>query len=126
VSIRVLLKLRGTPTAAFVAAVAALFISAPANVTTQQEGSWCNDATREVGLQIKGCTALIQSGQWSEKYVAFAYNIRGNAYQANGDFDRAIADYSDAIRLDPVYVFAHFDRSNEYRSTELETLGLRP
>jgi hypothetical protein len=45
-----------------------------------------NSATSDPGLEIKGCTALIQSGQWPERYVAFAYNVRGAAYQGNGDF----------------------------------------
>jgi len=98
--------LRGATTAAFVAAAAGLFIAAPAGVQTQQEVSWCNDATPDLDLQIKGCTSLIESGQWSGKYLAFAYNNRGNAYKVKGDFDRAIADYLEAIRLDPKYAFA--------------------
>jgi len=116
--------LRGATTAAFVAAAAGLFIAAPADV--QHEVSWCNDATPDLDLQIKGCTALIQSGQWSEKYVAFAHNNRGNAYQATGEFDRAIADYIEAIRLDPKYVFAHNNRGNEYRSAGLKAPGVAP
>jgi tetratricopeptide (TPR) repeat protein len=118
--------LRDATTAAFVAAAAGLFIAAPAGLQTQQEVSWCNDATSDLDLQIKGCTALIQSGRLSEKYVAFAYNDRGNSYQAIGDFDRAIADYIEAIRLDPKYVFAHHQRGEEYRSAELKALGVAP
>ena len=32
---------------------------------------------------------------------ADAYNNRGLAYRAKGDYDHAIADYNEAIRLDP-------------------------
>ncbi len=118
--------LRDATTAAFIAAAAGLFIAVPAAVQTHQEVSWCNAATPDLDLQIKGCTALIQSGRWSEKYLAFAYNNRGNAYQAKSDFDRAIADYIEAIRLDPKYVFAHNNPGNEYRSVELKALGVAP
>jgi len=116
--------LRGATTAAFVAAAAGLFIGAPAGVQTQQEVSWCNDATPDLDLQIKGCTSLIESGRWSEKYLAFAYHDRGTAYQAKGDFDRAIADYIEAIRLDQKYAFAHNNRGNAHHSAELKALGV--
>jgi tetratricopeptide (TPR) repeat protein len=111
---------RDAKTAAFIAAAAGLLIAVPIGMHTQDVLSWCNDAMPDLSLQIKGCTALIRSGQWSEKYVAFAYNDRGSAYQAMGDYDRAIADYLEAVRLDPKYVFPHYDRSNEYRSADLK------
>lgn len=117
---------RDAKTAAFIAAAAGLFIAAPIGMHTQEKLSWCNDATPDLTLQIKGCTALIRSGQWPEKYVAFAYNDRGSAYQAIGDFDRAIADYIEAIRLDPKYVFGHYDPSIEYRSADLKASGVAP
>jgi tetratricopeptide (TPR) repeat protein len=112
--------------AACVAAVAGLFIAAPVSQQTRQETGWCSSITPDLNLQIKGCTALIQSSLWSGNYVAFAYNIRGQAYQGNGDFDRAISDYSEAIRLDPTYVFAHYDSRSEYHSAELKGVGLAP
>jgi tetratricopeptide (TPR) repeat protein len=42
-----------------------------------------------------------QSSQETAYSRAIAYNNRGNAYTAKGDIDRAISDYSEAIRLDP-------------------------
>jgi tetratricopeptide (TPR) repeat protein len=51
--------------------------------------------------QIESCTAAIQSGKWSGKALAWAYNNRGLAYFSAGDLDRAFADDSEAIRLDP-------------------------
>jgi lipoprotein NlpI len=41
---------------------------------------------------------------------------RGNAYLAKGDNDRAIADYTDAIRLDSKYVDAYFNRGQAYKN----------
>ncbi|WP_407120149.1 tetratricopeptide repeat protein [Bradyrhizobium sp. STM 3561] len=52
-------------------------------------------------IQIDGCTAAIRSGQYSGKNLAWAYFNRGNAYQTKEDYDRAIADYDQAIALAP-------------------------
>ena len=43
-----------------------------------------------------------------------AYSNRGLAYYEKGDLDRAIADYSEAIRLDPKYAYAYNNRGNAY------------
>ena len=51
--------------------------------------------------QIKSCTELIQSSKELKENLAIAFYNRGLAYENNGQYDRAIADYSDAIRLDP-------------------------
>ena len=54
-------------------------------------------------LMLSACTAAIESGKWRGKA---AYNNRGNAYFAKKDYDHAIADYTEAIRLDPKYALA--------------------
>ena len=41
------------------------------------------------------------------------YN-RGTAYRDKGDTDRAIADYTEAIRLDPKYADAYYNRGIAY------------
>jgi tetratricopeptide (TPR) repeat protein len=51
--------------------------------------------------KIGSCTALIQSSPERARDRAFFYHNRGNAWAAKSDNDRAIADYSEAIRLDP-------------------------
>jgi tetratricopeptide (TPR) repeat protein len=35
-----------------------------------------------------------------------------------GDFDRAIADYTKAIDIDPNYAHAHYNRGDTYQSSE--------
>src|SRR5262249_12062973 len=65
---------------------------------------WCENSNRafSVDLQIDGCTAAIRSGdQRSQKELASYFNSRGLAYRAKGDFDRAVADFDEAIRLEP-------------------------
>jgi tetratricopeptide (TPR) repeat protein len=45
---------------------------------------------------------------------AAAYNNRGNAYYDKGDKDAAIADYSQAVKLDPNYAAAYYNRGIAY------------
>ena len=32
---------------------------------------------------------------------AFAYEVRGAAYAAGGEFDKAVADFTESLRIDP-------------------------
>ena len=45
---------------------------------------------------------------------AVAYNNRGLAYSKKGDTDRAIADYTQAVQLDPKYAHAYQNRGLAY------------
>jgi tetratricopeptide (TPR) repeat protein len=69
-----------------------------------------------MGHPDRGCTRAIQSGEYRRTGLAWAYYNRGNAYRAKGDFDRAIADYNEAIRLDPKYATAYNNRGTAYSS----------
>jgi TPR repeat len=46
---------------------------------------------------------------------ALTHVDRGAIYQAEGDLDRAIADYDEAIEIDPNYANAFLTRANAYR-----------
>lgn len=95
---------------------AALVLAGPAAAQTQKQIDWCNGKDN-VGADvvISGCTAIIQSKQRSPKDLPTALNNRGNAYYAKKDYDRAIADYSEALRLEPKFALAFFNRSSAYR-----------
>jgi tetratricopeptide (TPR) repeat protein len=58
---------------------------------------------------IESCTAAIKSTGRSNPNLAIAYTHRGNAYLKNKDMNRAIADYTEALRLNPKYGVAAFD-----------------
>jgi tetratricopeptide (TPR) repeat protein len=45
---------------------------------------------------------------------AFVYSFQGSAYLAKGDLDRAIVDYTEAIRLDPKWAGAFNNRGTAY------------
>ena len=46
---------------------------------------------------------------------AAAFGIRGNAYKEKRDFDRAISDYDEAIKLNPEYAVAFNNRGIAYK-----------
>jgi tetratricopeptide (TPR) repeat protein len=66
--------------------------------------------------QIAACTAVIRSGIPNDKELAALFNYRGVAYKAKGDLDRAIADYTEAIRRDPNYAAAYNSRGIAYKA----------
>jgi tetratricopeptide (TPR) repeat protein len=82
--------------------VAAGLLGVAANAQTQQQVEWCNNKGGAFApdLVISGCTAAIQSHK-EPQYLAFAYVNRGDAWTHKRDYDRAIADYNEAIRLGP-------------------------
>jgi tetratricopeptide (TPR) repeat protein len=64
----------------------------------------CNALDRTaLEARINGCTALIDARQLTTTALAVAYNNRGNAYAAKRDYDRAIQDFDQSIKLNPTY-----------------------
>ena len=59
-------------------------------------------------------TRAIESGDLVGNVLVVAYNNRGLAYQDLGDFERAIADYGEALRLDPGYALAYNNSGLSY------------
>jgi tetratricopeptide (TPR) repeat protein len=64
--------------------------------------------------QISSCTALIQSDRETTETQAAAYNNRGIAYAAKGDTELAIADFNEAIRLNPGFAGTYLNRGKTY------------
>ena len=65
--------------------------------------------------KIIGCTALIQAGQDTTENLSVIYNNRGTAYDDKGDYDRAIQDFNEAVRLDPNAESAYYGRGYAYK-----------
>ena len=65
--------------------------------------------TRRGRLRPRHRRLAVRRFQLDPKY-ARAYNNRGNTYSTTHDYDRAIADFSEAIRLDPKYALAYRNR----------------
>jgi tetratricopeptide (TPR) repeat protein len=65
---------------------------------------------------IEACMGIIRSGQENTSDLAGAFNNRGHAYNVEREYDRAIQDFDQAIRLDPNNVLALNDRGTVYNS----------
>jgi lipoprotein NlpI len=61
---------------------------------------------------IDGCSRIIEDEKQKPKGRAAAYFNRGNAHTAKGDHAAAIADYDEAIKLDPRNASAYNNRGN--------------
>jgi tetratricopeptide (TPR) repeat protein len=117
------------PTASARAITTALLIAAvpllPTRASAQSAEEWnCRGDTGDLDAQIEGCTRAINSGKYHGKGLAWAYTNRGSVYDYKKDFDRAIADLTEAIRLDPTAVVAYQDRAASYRNKGQYTLAL--
>ena len=65
--------------------------------------------------RIVACTALIQEGPPTTGDRSIIFVNRGTAYYEKGDYDRAIQDYNEAIRLNPKETLSHVARGDAYK-----------
>ena len=63
---------------------------------------------------VAACTAAIHSGRFSGPALAAIYDNRAIELRQQGDYDRAIADYSEAIRHDAALTGAYTGRGLAY------------
>ena len=99
------------------ACMAALVLgAAPAAGQSSQSWTWCVNRNRvfPTDTAIRGCTAVIQSGREDQRNLAIAFNNRGLAYYGKGDYETAIADLTQAVKLDPDYADAFQSRASAY------------
>lgn len=87
--------------------------AAPAFGASQSAHDDCNSGDPD--RNIAGCTRVAEDVAESGKTRSIAYVGRGLAWHLKGDFDRAITDYSDAIRLNPNNPLAYNNRGLAWR-----------
>jgi tetratricopeptide (TPR) repeat protein len=92
----------------FAAAIAALLTTA---AHAQLSESWLICEGNDSEQAIKSCTEIIESAQETPQRRAIAYFWRATAWRYRGNLQRAIADYTEVIRLDPKYLGAYGWRS---------------
>ncbi len=76
-------------------------------------GADCKQA-QDPERAIRGCTAIIESGQWSGEALAAAYSYRGWSYGALGRQELALADFKKAIDVSPDSYFGYGNRAQIY------------
>src|SRR3982750_642493 len=99
----------------FAIAVAAFATTAgaqqpPAKGTDEQRCTGQAGVTPEA--QAAACTVLIDSKRFTRTNLAILHSNRGIAYGKAGDYDRAIADFDAALRINPNHVRAYVNRGN--------------
>lgn len=114
---------------AFAVAVPLLFLPAgPAEAQSSRLKNieLCNSVDRTSSEpRIRGCTALILADGETPRILSVAYNNRGNAYVAEGEYDRAIQDYDQAIKVNPNYAKAFNNRGVAYARKGQHDLAVR-
>jgi tetratricopeptide (TPR) repeat protein len=63
---------------------------------------------------IAACGRMIASGKLGPRDLSIVHNNRGDAYRDKGEYDRAIADFNEAIRLNPKFAIPYYNRGNSY------------
>jgi tetratricopeptide (TPR) repeat protein len=93
----------------------ALLAGAFALAQTPQERRYCEgEDGASVAQRIDACSAVIKAGRDKGDKLAEAFNNRGGAYRLKGDYDRAIADYAQAIKLNAKFAAAFVNRGVAY------------
>lgn len=95
-----------------VIALGAVLFAAPAFGASQQDREDCN--AKDSDRIIAGCTPIIEDKGETAKNRADAYHKRGIALRRKRDYDGAIADQDEAIRLDRKYAIAFYERGIAY------------
>ena len=93
---------------AITAALAAATLLALAGPVLADDIADCN--SDQPKLIISGCSAVIDAGKANKDALAVAFFNRGNALDDNGEHDKAIADYTNAIKLKPDYPDSYLNR----------------
>src|SRR5687767_13934673 len=90
-----------------------LLLAGPASAASPGDREACVKGSGDAA--IAGCAAVIGDGSEPARSRAVAHFTRGYEWRTKGDLDRAIADYSEAIGLDPRYGLAYHRRGMSFR-----------
>jgi tetratricopeptide (TPR) repeat protein len=93
----------------FVTALVVISALLPSSVRGQER---CGHPDPEISISV--CSAVIQSGRAKGRDLAIAHTERGVAYVALLDYDRALQDFGEAIRVDATFAKAFANRGAVY------------
>ena len=100
--------------AAKLLAVAMLALAAaPAAAIAPKDTSDCEQMTNP-GLKVTACSRILQSSPANDAKAA-AYHHRGVGLLLQQNFDRAIAEFNEALRIDPTYKRSYNSRGNAFK-----------
>ena len=73
--------------------------------------------TATLPVSIAACTVVIEAGRKNPTDLAKTYSSRGFWHKVQGEHQRAISDYDEAIRLDPKNLSFYLRRGSAYHET---------
>src|SRR5262245_19128551 len=86
---------------------AALLLAMPARAATIADRAECDASANKPELGRAACSRIIDDPSTPIAQRVQAYNNRGVAHFGLHDYDAALADHDEAIKLDPGNAFAH-------------------
>ena len=78
------------------------------------DAAQCAKGGQPTDARIAACTRAITSGELSSENLGITYNNRGNGWVNNGEYDKAIADYDEAIQLNAQRALTYGNRGNAW------------
>jgi len=109
-------KIGGTAMYRMICAVTTLLVAVAVQPATADDPFTCSSFA-PVTEEVLACSRLLAKGQND----AEAYEKRGNAYYIPGDYDRAISDFDQAIRVNPNDAFAYYGAARHMRTRPMTT-----
>jgi Tfp pilus assembly protein PilF len=104
--------------------VVALTLVAPTAWAQTLDESMTQCIGNDPNGKVSGCTAVIQGGQETGSELASVYTHRGMGYGALTRFDEAIADFNQAITIDPALAYAYLGRAIVYQTRGLNAQAI--
>ena len=95
----------------------ALMLAVAANLAQAQlatDADLCRDTRNNPDLAIKHCTAAIETRKGNSEMLAVWHVLRGVQWSDKGDYDRAIADHTTALKMDAKVRNAYYYRGTAW------------
>ena len=79
---------------------------------------------KDYDTAIQIYTTELADHSLSQNRRSIAHNNRGSAYSHKDLYDQALADFTEALRLNPAFPEAHYNRGNDYAKKGLNDLAI--
>src|SRR5215211_6836283 len=107
------MRTASTVAAAILAPILALLVT-PVLAASSKDTADCEQMTNPA-LKISACTRILQSGKLANDVKTAAYHHRGVGFLLKQDFDRAIVEFNEALKIDPAYKRSLNSRGNAWK-----------
>ena len=97
-----------------VAALALVLSAASAHAASDKDRADCEQMTNP-GLKVGACTRILAAANLPNDVKVFGHHHLGVGLLLQQNFDRAIVEFNEALRVDPTYVRSFNSRGNAWR-----------